>query len=225
MSRKHRSPAQRAATLKMLAANRRRKRSNNPSSRKATHRTRRRYANPSPRHHRRRRYHNPSTGGRGLLSELMSLNGVVMVGAAALASPALELVNDKLIPAQFKTGWTGLLARAVVAGVGVFALDYAGRKTKVRALRYAAVGGGIGAFGNLLLEAYKTVRVQQALPQAVTQQAPAVGEEIVKNPSLYKQLMEQGPYDSLNEYVQTPGLGEYAETPGMGGWNSFDSLN
>lgn len=221
MSRKRRSPAQRAATLKMLAANRRRKRSVNPSRRKVTHRAR--YHNPTPRHSRRRRYRNPSEGGRGLLSELMSVNGAIMVGAAALAGPALEFVNDKIIPAQLKSGWTGLLSRAVVAGVGVFALDYAGRKTKVRALRYAAVGGGIGAFGNLLMEAYKTMRVQQALPPAVTTQAPAIGEEIVKNPTLYKQLMEAGPYDSLNEYAQTPGIGEYAETPGMGG--AFDSLN
>lgn len=207
---KRRSPAQRAATRKMLAANRSRKRHRNPSPRKA--RARRRYSHAAPA--RRRRVHrNPGGFSRGILGEFASMDGLMLLGAAAVAPTVVEAASDMVVPIQYRAGWTGLLAKALIAAAGTWALyKYVNRK--------AGIGFAAGAGGSLIGTAYRTFRAQQVLPAAVTQASPAVADEIAKNPTLYKSLMDSGDFTSLNEYAAAPMSG-YVEAPVAG----YESLN
>lgn len=211
MAKKHRSPAQKRATERMLAANRSRKRHRNPSPRKA--RSRRRYAAAAPSHRRRRVHRNPGGFSRGILGELASMDGLMLLGAAAVAPTVVDAVSDMVVPVQYRAGWTGLLAKAILAAGGTWAIyKYVNRK--------AGIGFAAGAGGSLLNLAYRTFRTQQALPAAVTQTTPAVADEIAKNPTLYRSLMESGDFTSLNEYAVTP-LAGYVEAPTAG----YESLN
>lgn len=211
MARKHRTPAQNRATRRMLAANRSRKRHRNPSAapRKAT---RRRHHNPShaPR---RRRYRNPSSAGfgRGILGELASKDGLMLLGSAALAPTLVDMAAGYIVPVQYQSGWTGLLAKAAIAGAAVYVLDRYAKQRK------AAIGFAAGAGGSLIALAYRTFQAQQAIPAA----APAVADEIAKNPTLYENLMRGGgDYSALNGYAAAP-MGGYDVAP-MG---AFESLN
>ncbi len=208
---KHRSAAQKAATRRMLAANKSRKRHRNPSARKAT-RSRRRYA-AAPARHRRRTHRNPSTFGRGILGELASMDGLILLGSAAAAPTIIDFLGAKIIPAQYQAGWTGLLAKAALAAAAVYAIDKYGKQRK------AAIGFAAGSLGSILALGYRTFMVQQAAP-AVVAATPAAGDEIARNPALYDALMNGG--HSLNGYEMAP-LGGYTETPGMG--MDFESLN
>jgi len=209
---KHRSPAQRAATQKLIRYNKSRKRHHNPSPRKAT--KRRRYAAANPRHHSRRRVHrNPGGFGRGILGELASKDGLMLLGAAAIAPTAVDMVAAAVVPIQYSMGLTGLAAKGAIAVGLTYAVDrFINRK--------AAIGFAAGSLGSLLLAGYKTFMTQQALPAAVTANAPAVADEIAKNPTLYKSLMDSGDWSSLNGYAATP-MGGYAATP-MGDWESLN---
>lgn len=215
MTRKHRSPAQRAATRKMLAANRARKRHHNPSTRKATRR--RSYSAAAPRHHRRRRVHRNPTFGRGILGELASMDGLILLGSAAIAPTAVDMIADKVIPAQYATGYTGLIGKAAIAAAIVWGLDRFGKQRK------AAIGFAAGSLGSILAQTYRTVMVNRALPATVTATPAQQGmaDEIAKNPTLYNTLMNGNPYSSLNGYEMAP-MGGYEVAPGMGG---FESLN
>jgi hypothetical protein len=213
MARKHRSAAQKAATRRMLAANRARKRHHNHSHspRKAT-RSRRRYSNPS--HTPRRRHRNPSSGfGRGILGELASKDGLMLLGAAALAPTVVDMAAGYIVPVQYQSGWTGLIAKAAIATAAVYALDRLAKQRK------AAIGFAAGAGGSLIALAYRTFQAQQALPVAA---APAVADEIAKNPTLYDNLMRGGgDYATLNGYQAAP-MGGYAAAP-MGA--EYESMN
>lgn len=213
MARQTRSAAQKAATRRMLAANKSRKRHCNPSPRKAT-RSRRSYA-AAPR---RRTHRNPSFSPKGILGELASMDGLLLLGAAAIAPTAVDLIAEKVVPIQYQSGWTGLIAKAAIASAAAYALDKYGKQRK------AAIGFAVGAGGSLVALAYRTFRAGQALPAAVVKASPATADEIARNPTLYSSLMNQGAneYDSLNGYAMAP-MGGYAIAPGMG--DEYESLN
>lgn len=118
MAKKRRSPAQRAATARMLAANGR-------------HKTRRR-RNPAPIHHRRatahrrirrnprvmrhyRRRRNPSTD-TGLFSFMVSKNGLMMAAAVATTPTAMALAQEYIAPSA-----TGYYSAAIQGAIGLAA--------------------------------------------------------------------------------------------------------
>jgi hypothetical protein len=204
----------------MLAANRSRKRSHNPSSPRHAKRRRRSrvgyYTKGSMPYRRRRTHRNPAF--KGILGELASMGGLILLGSAAIAPTTVNMIADKLIPAQYATGYTGLLGKAVIAGAAVWLLDDVVKQRK------AAIGFAAGSLGTILAEGYKLVMVRRALPAAVTA-TPAqhgMADEIAKNPTLYRSLMEGQPYgNSLNGYEAAP-MGAYDMAPAM---NGFESLN
>ena len=210
---KHRSAAQRAATKRMLAANRSRKRHHNPAPRKAK---RRRYANPAPRRasHRRRVHRNPSfSGAKSFLGELASTQGLIMLASAAAAPTVVNMASDYVVPVQYQSGWTGLLAKAAIAAGIAYAIDRFGKQRK------AAIGFAVGAGGSLLAQAVKTYQVAQVIPQV----APPVQDQIAENPAMYKQLMNgAGGFSSMNGYESAP-LAGYESAPLSD--DMYDSLN
>lgn len=214
MAKQHRSAAQKAATARMLAANKRRKRHHNPSPRRA--KSRRRYHAAAPRSYsRRRRHHNP-TFGRGILGELASMDGLILLGSAAVAPTAVNMIADKVIPTQYATGYTGLLAKAAIAAALVFGIDRGLKQRK------AAIGFAAGSLGSLLADGYRLVMVRQTLPASVTATPAASGmaDEIAKNPTLYQSLMNGSQYSSLNGYESVPAMAGYDLT--MGGYESLN---
>lgn len=212
---KRRSAAQRAATARMIAANKSRKRHRNPTPRKAT-RSRRRYHNPAPVHHRRRRrYRNPSlAGARSFLGELASTQGLIMLASAAAAPTVVNMASDAIVPAQYSTGWTGLAAKAAIAAAIAYGLD------RVVKQRKAAIGFAVGAGGSLIAQGVRLFQVAQVVPPTVT---PAASDQIAENPALYRALMNgsSGQYATVNGYEAAP-MGGYETTPLM---DDLDSLN
>lgn len=212
MAKKRRSAAQRAATARMLAANKSRKRHHNPAPRRA--KSRRRYAAPAVRHTRRRRHHNPGmlAGGKSFLGELASTQGLIMLGAAAVAPTAVDMLHERIVPDAYRFGWWGLATKALLAGGIAYALD------RVVKQRKAAIGFAVGAGGSLIAQAVRTWQVVQAVPAV----APAVSDAIAENPAMFNQLMNNGgDFGSMNGYEQAP-LAGYEAAP-LGG--EFDSLN
>lgn len=124
MAKRHRSAAQKAATKRMLAANphRRRKTHRNPVAKKVTHR-RRASVRRNPVSYRRRRTHrNPSLfSGGGVLGELLSVKGAVMIGAAFAAPMAATYLQNLIMPTA--TGWTKVGLKAAIVLAGAFAID------------------------------------------------------------------------------------------------------
>lgn len=120
--RRTRTPAQRAATKRMLAARRHR----NPSPAPRTYR-RRRVANPAPVAYRRRRHRNPSSGGGGIMGELMSKDGLMMI-AAVVGTPTLtELAAQYLMPTA--SGTTKSLVKAALGfGIGYGVYKFVNKK-------------------------------------------------------------------------------------------------
>jgi len=138
MARKYRSPAQKAATRKMHAANRsRRKTHHNPSShRKVTRRRRTTHRNPVSYHRRRRTHRNPSLlGGSGVLGELLSAKGAVMVAAAFAAPVATSWLQQQIMPTA--TGWTKVAVQVGLVAAGAYAID------KFLKQRNAAIAFGV----------------------------------------------------------------------------------
>jgi hypothetical protein len=215
MAKKHRSAAQKAATRRMLAANNSRKRYRNPAPRKAT-RSRRRYANPAPRHHRRRVHRNPGSFTKGILGELASMDGLMLLGTAALAPTVVDMAAAAIVPVQYQSGWTGLLAKAALAAAGAYAID------RFTGKRKAAVGFAVGAGGSLIALAYRTFQAQNTLPAAVTAASPATADEIARNPTLYRSLMDGNDWSSLNEYAQAPSMNSYVAAPMSDEWESLN---
>lgn len=172
--------------------------------------TRRSYRAAAPR--RRRSVHrNPAPSfARGILGELASKDGLMLLGAAALAPTAVDMVAEKIVPAQYQSGWTGILAKAAIAAAAVWAIDRFGKQRK------AALGFAVGSGASLLAQAVRMYRVGQAMPAAP---AP-VADEIAKNPALFSQVMA-GDFSSLNGYQMAP-VGGYEMAP-VG--EDFDSLN
>lgn len=210
---KRRSAAQRAATARMLAANRSRKRHHNPRHRKVS--ARRRYSNPAPRRasHRRRVHRNPSlSSARSFLGELASSQGLIMLASAAAAPTVVDMATGYLVPVQYQSGYTGLVAKAAIAFGIAYAIDRFGKQRK------AAIGFAVGAAGNLIATAVKTYQVASVIPTV----APAVQDQIAENPAMYQALMAgSGDYGSLNGYTSVPMSG-YEQAPLN---DEFESLN
>lgn len=208
---KRRSAAQRAATKRMLAANKSRKRHHNPAPRKA--KSRRRYSAPVA-SSRRRRYRNPGilSGGKSFLGELASTQGLLMLGAAAAAPTVVDMVHERIVPDAYRFGWWGLLTKAILAGGIAYGLD------RVVKQRKAAIGFAVGAGGSLIALAVKTFQVAQAIPKV----DPPAQDQIAQNPALYRELMNNGgSFSSMNGYEMTP-VGGYETAPL---YDDFDGLN
>lgn len=209
-------PARRRATKKGASIMKRKR----TTRRRAT--SRRRTVTKNPVIRRRRRVHrNPGvitrtrrrigTSARGILGELASKDGLMLLGAAAIAPTAVDLVAEKIVPAQYQAGWTGLLAKAAIAGAAVWAID------KFLKQRKAALGFAVGSGASLLAQAVKMYRVGQAMPSA----PPAVADEIARNPALFEQVV-RGDFSSLNGYNMAP-VGGYDMAP-VGGMD-LESMN
>lgn len=209
-------PARRRSSAKGASMKKRRKSS---TRRRVTRRrvtknptTRRSYRAAAPRR-RRSVCRNPSVGGfaKGILGELASKDGLMLLGAAALAPTIVDMAAEKIVPVQYQSGWTGLLAKAALAGLAVYALDRFGKQRK------AALGFAVGSGASLLAQAVRMYRVGQMMPAA----PPAVADEIAKNPALFENVMG-GNFDSLNGYQMAP-VGGYEMAPV--GESMFESMN
>jgi hypothetical protein len=166
---------------------------------------------------RRRRVHrNPSFTGKGILKELASMDGLILIGSAVVAPTVVDFAVDTVVPNQYKDGWTGLLARAGIVGLGAWAID------KWLKQRKAALGFAIGGGAQVLAQGIRMFRVTQAAPAI----APAVADEIAKNPSAYDALMS-GNYQSLNGYQMAPMSGYEMAPLGntYSGATEYESLN
>jgi hypothetical protein len=144
MAKKHRSAAQRAATRKLVAMNKA-KRHRNPSSRpkKATKRRTTTHHNPYHAPKKRRTHRNPSLfGGGGILGELISKDGLMMVAGAFAAPMVTDYVQEKIMPSA--TGWTKVAVKAGLVLAGAFAIDKFLKMRKV-ALAYGVTGAAVVA--------------------------------------------------------------------------------
>lgn len=130
---------------------------------KAAKRTKRRvHRNPgNPTHsfgkiRRRRRVHrNPSPfSGRGVLGELLSKEGAIMIGAAFVAPMAADFIQEKLMPTA--QGWTKLAIKAAIIGGGAYALDRFLKQRK-GAIAFAVTGAAV-----LVSDAVRLYRGQMA---------------------------------------------------------------
>lgn len=154
---KHRSPAQRAATKRLVAYNKRRKRTHNPSHapRKA-HRRRSAAVHYNPR--RRRRVHRNPSGSffpkGGVLGELLSKDGLMMIGGAFVAPMVADYVQEKLMPDA--TGWMKIGVKAAIIGAGAWALDKFLHQRKP-AIAFAVTGAAV-----LAADAFRLYRGQMA---------------------------------------------------------------
>lgn len=140
MAKKRRSAAQQAATRKMLAANRRRRVHHNPVSRKATRR--RTHRNPVT-YRRRRTHRNPSLmGSGGILKDLISKEGLLMVAGAMAAPMVTDYLQEKIMPSA--TGWTKIAVKAGLVLAGAYAIDKF-LKMRKAALAYGVTGAAVVA--------------------------------------------------------------------------------
>ena len=135
MAKRHRSAAQKAATRKMLAANRARKTHKNPTAKRATRRRRATHRNPVAVSRRRSVRRNPSMFSGGILGELISKEGLLMVGAAFAAPMVTDYLQEKLMPTA--TGYTKLAVKAGLVVAGAWAID------KFLKMRKAAIAYGV----------------------------------------------------------------------------------
>lgn len=170
---KRRSAAQRAATKRMLAANRSRR--SNPSPRRRTYKVAKRRHNPIRSMHRRRR--NPSL--RGMTSGIsgMLMAGLKGAGGAVAVNVVCGFLPASIVPASVP-GSTNYQLYAVRAALAV-ALGAAGRKVLGSSAREMAVGAltvnfhdfinavvGTSLPGSTLHGMGEQMNVRQALPQA-----------------------------------------------------------
>lgn len=142
MAKKRRSAAQQAATRKMLAANRKRKTHHNPTARKASKRRRVTHHNPVAAR-RRRTHRNPGIlGGGGILKELISKEGLMMVAGAMAAPMVTDYLQEKIMPTA--TGWTKVALKAGLVLAGAYAIDKF-LKMRKAALAYGVTGAAVVA--------------------------------------------------------------------------------
>ena len=181
-------------------------------------RVRRRRVHRNPAVSKRRRVHRNPSFARGVLGELASMDGVMLLGAAIIAPTAVDFVVEKIVPVQFRDGWYGLAAKLALVAAGAYAIDRWGKQRK------AAIGFAVGGGANLLAQGFKMMRVTQKAPAI----DPAQADEIARNPSAYDALMS-GSYASLNGYGEVPMAG-YEMAPlgnsrATDNDNPFESLN
>lgn len=131
-------------------------------TRKATKRRKVAHKNPTIHHyakkaHKRRRVNrNPSPfgGGKGILKEILSLEGALMVGAAFVAPMVTDYAQEKLMPSA--TGWVKIGVKAGLVGLAAFLIDKYGKQRKA-ALAYAVTGAAV-----LASDAVRLARGQMA---------------------------------------------------------------
>jgi hypothetical protein len=141
MAKRHRSAAQKAATRRMLAANKSRKTHRNPTARKATRRKSSTHRNPVS--YRRRTRRNPSImGSGGILKDLISKEGLMMVAGAMVAPMVTDYLQEKIMPTA--TGWTKVALKAGLVLAGAYAIDKFLKMRKV-ALAYGVTGAAVVA--------------------------------------------------------------------------------
>lgn len=143
MAKRHRTPAQRAATKRMLAARKHRNPSHSPKRR--YRRVTAKHRNPSPirRATRRRRLHrNPALFSQnGLFGELMSMEGLMMAGVVVAMPTAQEMAVSMIAPES--TGYGRVAIKTGVGLAGAFLVDkLVGRKVALIAA-LIAVGTGV----------------------------------------------------------------------------------
>ena len=142
MAKRHRSAAQKAATRKMLAANKARKTHHNPTARKATRRKSAVHTVAARRRRTVRR--NPGflsglTSG-GILGELISKEGLMMVAGAMAAPMVTDYLQEKIMPTA--TGWTKVAVKGALVLAGAFAIDKF-LKMRKAALAYGVTGAAV----------------------------------------------------------------------------------
>lgn len=132
-------------------------------TRKATKRRKVAHKNPTAVHHyakkahkRRRVHRNPSAfgGGKGILKEILSIEGALMVGAAFVAPMVTDYAQEKLMPSA--TGWVKIGVKAGLVGLAAFLIDKYGKQRKA-ALAYAVTGAAV-----LASDAVRLARGQMA---------------------------------------------------------------
>lgn len=130
-------------------------------ARKVSRRRKVAHKNPTPVHHyrkaRKRRVHrNPSAfgGGKGILKELLSMEGALMIGAAFAAPMVTDYAQEKLMPSA--SGWTKIAVKAALVGGVAWLLDKYGKQRKA-ALAYAVTGAAV-----LASDAVRLARGQMA---------------------------------------------------------------
>jgi len=174
MAKRRRTAAQKAATKRMIAANRRGKTVHNPRKRKYHAVSRKRRTVHNPVHHvRRRRVHrNPSfAGAKSVLKELLSIEGAMMIGAAMAAPMAADYLQAKIMPTA--TGWTRIAVKAAIIAAGAYALQRFLKKPKV-ALAFGVTGAAVLASDSINL--YQTA--------TVTGTTAALADAMSSNPAL-----------------------------------------
>ena len=136
--KKYRSPAQKAATARMLAANRKTHR--NPTKhRKASARRSVVVVNPRRRRSIRR---NPGflSSAPNVLKELFSMEGALMIGAAMAAPMAIDYAQEKVYPTA--TGYTKIAVKVAALGLGSWLIAKFLKKPKV-ALAFGVTGAAV----------------------------------------------------------------------------------
>lgn len=152
--------------------------------------------------HRRRRVHRNPSFAKGILGELASMNGVLLIGSAVVAPTVTNMVADAILPAQYNAGYPRLAAKAAIVAAAAWAIDRFAKS------RHAALGFAIGGLGTVVNEAVNVIRARQELPATVE---PAAADEIARNPAAFESLMS-GRWNSLNGYEPAP-VGGYDMAP------------
>ena len=132
MAKKHRTAAQKAATRRMISANKA-KRHKNPANPKSYTK---RHGKRKGSH--RRRHRNPSTfGGGGFFKSFLTMDGALDLGAAFVAPMTIDFIQEKVAPTL--TGWTKIAAKAALALGGGWAIDKFLKKRRAGQM-FATVG-------------------------------------------------------------------------------------
>lgn len=139
MAKKHRTAAQKAATRRLVALNKSRH----------GHKPRKTHRNPyravSRKRHgvkRHRTHRNPFTLRGGILGEILSKDGLLMVAGAFAAPMATDYLQEKIMPSA--TGWTKVGVKAALVLAGAWAIDRFLKMRKV-ALAYGVTGAAVVA--------------------------------------------------------------------------------
>lgn len=137
----HRSAAQKAATKKLLAWNRSHRKGavhRNPTTTKK----KKYHAKKSTRRTHTVRTRNPSSfiPSGGVLGDLLSKEGLMMIGGAFVAPMVADYVQEKIMPSA--TGWVKIGVKALIIGAGAWGIDRFLKQRKP-ALAFAVTGAAV----------------------------------------------------------------------------------
>lgn len=157
---RRKKPSTRAAKSRTVTKEAPVKRKHHKAARAAKRTKRKVHRNPgNPRHYfrkkaRRRVHRNPSMFKGGVLGELFSKDGLLMIGGAFVAPMTADFLQEKLIPTA--TGWMKIGVKAAIIGAGAFAID------RFLKQRKAAVAFGVTGAAVLASDAVRLWRGQMA---------------------------------------------------------------